>query len=313
MNQHVFSKSSHVVAIGGGHGLGRLLSAFDFLEHRLTGIVATTDNGGSTGRLREETGCIAWGDLRNCLSQLTREKDLKSLLFDYRFKDDTGSLKGHSLGNMMLLALDDMCVRPMDTLTLFRDFFNIKSRIIPMAEMPAHLVACCANGDNVHGEVGIDALESVPQRIKIVPGVSATKEAINEINRADLILMGPGSFITSVMPPLLVTEIAAAIHKSHAPKILIGNMVAEDGPSGKIPLKEKLQWMEMQIGYNIVDAIIWPESREIIGDSPSNLILSDLFFEGHERLHDRNKLVNTVSQVYSQLSKKKVIHPLRAG
>ena len=300
MNSKVKHDLGKVVAIGGGHGLGRLLSAMSFLEQNLTGIVTTTDDGGSTGRLRNETGCIAWGDLRNCLSQLTSSDDLKTTLFNYRF-EDTGSLNGHSLGNLMLLALDNMCTRPTDTINLFRDFLDVKTNIFPMSEAPTHLAACDKNGCKIMGEVNIDAEEMLPLNIEILPKVRAPKEIISAINKADVILMGPGSFLTSVIPPLLVPDIKQAILKSTAPKILIANMVPEDGPTGKMALAEKLLWMSKVIGENIVDAIIWPDSRELHGPGKLNIIKADLKTEDHERLHDKEKLVNTICSVANKL------------
>lgn len=100
-----------VVALGGGHGLGRLLSSLSFLKERLTGIVATTDNGGSTGRICSQQGGIAWDDLRNCLNQIIAKLTIASNLFEYRFAD-SGELKGHNLGNLILTALENMQIRP---------------------------------------------------------------------------------------------------------------------------------------------------------------------------------------------------------
>ncbi|MGL4474759.1 MAG: 2-phospho-L-lactate transferase CofD family protein, partial [Shewanella sp.] len=107
MSIAVTSSTPAVVAIGGGHGLGRVLASMSYLNEQLTGIVATTDNGGSTGRLRQNHHCIAWGDLRNCLSQLANQPSVGSLLFEYRFKGDD-ELTGHNLGNLMLHALDQL-------------------------------------------------------------------------------------------------------------------------------------------------------------------------------------------------------------
>ena len=114
-----------VVAIGGGHGMGRVLSSLSFLGTRLTGIVTTTDDGGSTGRLRKSQECIAWGDLRNCLNQLVTEPSIGSQLFEYRFTG-RGELAGHNLGNLMLLALDNLCVRPLDAIRLISDMLEIE-------------------------------------------------------------------------------------------------------------------------------------------------------------------------------------------
>jgi len=293
-----------VVAIGGGHGLGRLLSSLSFLEQDLTGIVTTTDNGGSTGRLRSETGCIAWGDLRNCLSQLTAGKDIKNTLFEYRF-EDAGSLSGHSLGNLMLLALDNMCVRPTDTLNLFREFLGVRANILPMSETPAHLSACNSEGCKIIGEVEIDAEDFLPTDIEITPQVSASNEVISAIKQADLVILGPGSFLTSVMPPLLMSDIKEAIIQSAATKILVANMVPEGGPTGKMPLYKKMQWMETVVGANIVDAIIWPHSRALYGPGDLNVILADLKSDDHERVHNKTKLVKTIREVVAHLHRAK--------
>ncbi len=108
-------KVKKVVAIGGGHGLGRLMSALSFMKSRLTGIVTTTDNGGSTGRIRLNHGGIAWGDLRNCLNQIITEPSTASSLFEYRFTGQ-GELSGHNLGNLMLKALENMHIRPVEAI-----------------------------------------------------------------------------------------------------------------------------------------------------------------------------------------------------
>ena len=128
-----FDKLDHVVAIGGGHGLGRVLSSLSHLGEKLTGIVTTTDNGGSTGRLREAENCIAWGDLRNCINQLTTRPTIASQLFEYRFTGQS-DLAEHNLGNLMLLAMDQMSVRPLDAINVIREMLDVKSSIIPMSE-----------------------------------------------------------------------------------------------------------------------------------------------------------------------------------
>ena len=113
------------MALGGGHGLGRVLSSLSFLKERLTGVVATTDNGGSTGRIRHQHGGIAWGDLRNCLTQITIKPTIASALFEYRFAGQ-GELSGHNLGNLILKALEDMKIRPLDGLNLVRDLLHVR-------------------------------------------------------------------------------------------------------------------------------------------------------------------------------------------
>jgi len=305
-------KGLNIVALGGGHGLGRLLSALSFVGQNLTGIVTTTDNGGSTGRLRQETGCIAWGDLRNCLSQLTEANDIKKLLFEYRF-NDAGSLSGHSLGNLMLLALDNMCVRPIDTLTLFRQFLNVDCPILPMTENPVHLSAQLTSDTELQGEVEIDALKDLPQNITLTSNVDAPVEVIQAIKNADLILMGPGSFITSILPPLLIPAIKKSIEESSAPRILIANMVPENGPTGQLPLDEKIHWMEDVIGGNVVDSIIWPDSRPLNGGENLHVLLADLHDSSMDRIHNKEKLANIISKAYQQLSENKMLNNRLVG
>ena len=115
----IFDRYTKIVTIGGGHGLGRILSALSFLGPKLTGIVATTDNGGSTGKLRESADCIAWGDLRNCLSHLASGNRIGSHLLDFRF-DGIDELSGHNLGNLILYSLSELYVRPLESINLLR-------------------------------------------------------------------------------------------------------------------------------------------------------------------------------------------------
>ena len=122
-----------VVAIGGGTGLGRTLRALSFLGERLTGVVATTDNGGSTGWIREQVGGIAWGDIRHCLNQVIERPSLGSLLLEYRFVD-AGELSGQSLGNLIMLALDQLSPRPLHAIDLIREVLHVDLRLVPMSE-----------------------------------------------------------------------------------------------------------------------------------------------------------------------------------
>ena len=247
-----------VVAIGGGHGMGRVLSSLSFLGTRLTGIVTTTDDGGSTGRLRKSQECIAWGDLRNCLNQLVTEPSIGSRLFEYRFTG-RGELAGHNLGNLMLLALDNLCVRPLDAIRLISDMLNIEPSLLPMSEHPTDLCAHTVCGDQILGEVSIDQLTTPPRALSLNPVVPATREAIDALHQADMIILGPGSFLTSIMPPLLLNEVAEAIRGSGAIVVFISNLVAENGPAGKLTLSHQHRWLEERIGQGRIDAILAPE------------------------------------------------------
>ncbi|OBW93059.1 gluconeogenesis factor YvcK family protein [Gallibacterium salpingitidis] len=249
------NEARHIVAIGGGHGLGRVMSALSFMRSRLTGIVTTTDNGGSTGRIRSQFGGIAWGDLRNCLNQIITTPTTASELFEYRF-DGEGDLAGHNLGNLMLKALENIKVRPLDAVNLIRELLHVEPFIIPMSEKPAHLAAQLNSGEMIIGEVSIDNLADIPQQLSLEPAVAATPEVVTAINRADIILFGPGSFLTSIMPPLLLSEVRAALAQSSAIKIFIDNLGVEHSPSAQLNLENRVAWVNNYIGKPIIDGVI---------------------------------------------------------
>ena len=284
-----------VVAIGGGHGMGRVLSSLSFLGTRLTGIVTTTDNGGSTGRLRKSQECIAWGDLRNCLNQLVTEPSIGSRLFEYRFTG-RGELAGHNLGNLMLLALDNLCVRPLDAIRLISDMLNIEPSLLPMSEHPTDLCAHTVCGDQILGEVSIDQLTTPPRALSLNPVVPATREAIDALHQADMIILGPGSFLTSIMPPLLLNEVAEAIRGSGAIVVFISNLVAENGPAGKLTLSHQHRWLEERIGQGRIDAILAPEGHGA-PELQHCLVLASLGEAALPHRHDRLKLRQALDAV----------------
>ena len=284
-----------VVAIGGGHGMGRVLSSLSFLGTRLTGIVTTTDDGGSTGRLRKSQECIAWGDLRNCLNQLVTEPSIGSRLFEYRFTG-RGELAGHNLGNLMLLALDNLCVRPLDAIRLISDMLNIEPSLLPMSEHPTDLCAHTVCGDQILGEVSIDQLTTPPRALSLNPVVPATREAIDALNQADMIILGPGSFLTSIMPPLLLNEVAEAIRGSGAIVVFISNLVAENGPAGKLTLSHQHRWLEERIGQGRIDAILAPEGHGA-PELQHCLVLASLGEVALPHRHDRLKLRQALDTV----------------
>lgn len=289
-----------VVAIGGGHGLGRVLSALSFLREKLTGVVATTDNGGSTGRIRSQHGGIAWGDLRNCLTQITVKPTVASALFEYRFAGK-GELAGHNLGNLILKALEDMKIRPLEALDLVRDLLHVRVGLMPMSETPVHLASLLPCGKTIVGEVSIDALDQLPHSLSLEPNVAATPELLDELRQAELILLGPGSFFTSIMPNLLLDDVAQTIQQSHANVIFIDNIGKEHGIAGTLSLNDRIQWIENRIGVTRLNGIITvPEERS---ETPSHIktLRQDLSAEDVSYRHDRIKLRRAIEDIIALL------------
>ncbi|KJF95478.1 hypothetical protein UB33_12420 [Photobacterium angustum] len=285
----------NIVAIGGGHGLGRILSSLSCYGSKVTGIVATTDNGGSTGRIRACQGGIAWGDMRNCINQLITEPSIGSMIFEYRFKGN-GELNGHNLGNLMLTALDNLSIRPLDAINLIRDMLNVETQIIPMSEHPSDLAAITYSGEIINGETSVDELQEVPKRLYLEPAVPATKEALNAINQADLILLGPGSFLTSVMPVLLLRDLGIALKNSNAQIVFITNLDKEHGPAGKMSLETMLHWCERAMNGRKIDTILTDKLHTDL-NSKFNLQIEDLASSNHEWRHDRDKLKHAVDKL----------------
>lgn len=278
-----------IVAIGGGHGLGRILAALKGFGGNATGIVTTTDNGGSTGRIRHCQGGIAWGDTRNCINQLITEPSIESIMFEYRFKGQ-GELDGHNLGNLMLTALDNLSVRPMEAIQLIRKMLKVEVNIVPMSEHPSDLKALAHDGKWTHGETGVDEMEDALLRLDLEPTVPATHEAIVAINEADCIILGPGSFLTSIMPPLLLPEIGHAILKNQGAKLIfIENLSPEHGPAGKMDIQQKLEWCERACSGRKIDTLIG-ETLPLNLDSAWSFFQADLASANRDWRHDRDKL-----------------------
>lgn len=291
-------KHLRITAIGGGHGLGRLMSTLAFMKRRLVGVVATTDNGGSTGKLRAANHCIAWGDIRNCMSQIA-DQPLAAEVLNYRFAEGS-DLDGHSLGNLLLYCLDELSARPLDGIELLSRLLKVPNRILPMSETPTDLVAEISADLTCFGELYVDRLISMPQRMSLSPAVQATPEVLIHIQQSDYIILGPGSFLTSVLPPLLVAEITQAIANSPAKVIFIDNLVAEPSPAGQLPLAARLQWLEKQLGYQLIDIVISPQERNLdLGLPVVNGVTADPQL-AHR--HHSESLLNAVRQAIDYLS-----------
>ncbi|MCU6670705.1 uridine diphosphate-N-acetylglucosamine-binding protein YvcK [Enterobacteriaceae bacterium H4N4] len=290
MRNRTFADLDRVVALGGGHGLGRVMSSLSSLGSQLTGIVTTTDNGGSTGRIRRSEGGIAWGDMRNCLNQLIAEQSVASAMFEYRFGGN-GELSGHNLGNLMLKALDHLSVRPLEAINLIRNLLKVDAFLIPMSEHPVDLMAIDINDHEVYGEVNIDQLVVPPKELMLYPTVTATREAVEAISEADLILIGPGSFYTSLMPLLLIKEMAQALRRTPAPVVYIGNLGRELSPAAaSLSLPDKLALMEQYVGKKIIDAVVVGPKDDVSGLDGRVVVQEPLEASDIKYRHDRHLL-----------------------
>jgi len=242
MKNHIFSGSTaglNVVAIGGGNGLSTLLSGLKGYVGRsdgrsawidqLSAIVAVTDDGGSSGRLRDELNMPPPGDIRNCMVALSEDSKMLSKLFRHRFSGD-GDLGGHSFGNIFLAALSEVTGDFAEAVKLSNEILAIKGTIYPATASDVRLAAELKSGKIVRGETKISHVGTAIRQLFLEP--SACKplpEAIDAIADADIITVGPGSLFTSLIPPILVPGIADAISRSKAVKVFICNLMTQPG------------------------------------------------------------------------------------
>jgi uncharacterized cofD-like protein len=231
-----------VVALGGGTGLAALMRALKPEAGRtrdpwrLTGIVTVSDDGGSSGRLRRELGGIPPGDLRNCLSALTREESVLSDLLNYRFQGD-GALAGHSLGNLMLHALADITGDWVHAIRQLSNVLVTVGRLYPSTVVPVVLRAEDMNGHRYAGETKVNTAEPPLALFWAEPmDAEPLPEAILAVLQADVILLAPGSLYTSTIASLLITELREAVARTGRPVIYVANLMTEPGESSGMDL-----------------------------------------------------------------------------
>ena len=264
------SPGFRVVALGGGTGLSTLLRGLK--EHvirrtddratadrpiaDLAAIVTVTDDGGSSGRLRRENRILPPGDIRNCMVALSKDEALLGRLFQYRFHAGRG-LIGHNFGNLFLAALTHVTGDFTEAIRVSSKVLAIRGRIFPSTLSNVHLVATLETGRTVHGETRITASRAPIKRLKLSSRrVRPLPRAIAAIKEADLILLGPGSLYTSILPNLLIPEIASAIAKSRAPRVYIANLMTQPGETAGYALADHLRAIQKHVPRRVIDCVV---------------------------------------------------------
>jgi uncharacterized cofD-like protein len=234
------AQGPRIVAIGGGTGLSTILRGLKAKSSNITAIVTVSDDGGSSGRLRIDKGMIPPGDIRNCLVALADAEKSMTDLFQHRFRVDSGSLSGHSLGNLLIAGLFDQAQGDFDkAIEQASDVLNIRGRVVPATMDRVRLRALLDNGIEVCGETAIVEAGQKINRVFLDPeGVEAHQTALEAIRDADLICIGPGSVYTSIIPNLLVPGLAQALKDSKAVKAYICNVMTQPGESDSFSASE---------------------------------------------------------------------------
>lgn len=263
-----------VVAVGGGTGLSTLLRGLKsyvvtdseprtrgYAIENLTGVVTVTDDGGSSGRLREEFQMLPPGDIRNCLVALSEDERLISRLFQYRFPGQ-GGVRGHSFGNLFLAALTGITGDFVEAIRLCSEVLAIKGKIVPSTTSDVTLVAELDDGFTVRGETKISASGGRIQSISLdPPDCLPLPETLQAIEEADIITLGPGSLFTSIVPNLLVNGVTDSIANSNAIKIYICNLMTQAGETADFTVADHVATLLNTLAPATIDAVIVNSGR----------------------------------------------------
>ena len=250
------TKLPKVVTIGGGTGSYASLMGLKKHPLKLTAIVNMIDNGGSSGKLRDELGVLPPGDIRQCLVALSESSKLLREMFSYRFEE--GGLKGHSFGNIFLSTLEKKTGSMKKAISEVGKILRIKGKVVPVTFTKSNLCVDLADGKTIIGETHIDVLEKQEKRAKIVRAYLLPKAEINDdakdaILNADYILIGPGDLYTSIIPNLLVTGVSTAINNSKAKKIYVLNLMTKYGQTTNFKASDHLAVLEEYLGRDVLD------------------------------------------------------------
>ncbi len=336
------SRGIKLVAIGGGTGLSTLLAGLKRLVNKqnadepwldnLSAIVTVSDDGGSSGRLREELQMLPPGDIRNCMIALSEDSNLLSRLFRFRFPG-TGELGGHSFGNLFLAALAEVTGDFVEAVRLSSEVLASKGHIFPATINDIRLVAELEDGRVVRGETQITASHSKIRRLRLEPEQCLPlPEALAAIRSADVITVGPGSLYTSILPNLLVARVASAIGEAHATRIFICNLMTQPGETDGYTARQHMEIVkryspEIQFDFVIVNnrpiskeqtesyaaegasqiGIANDDLAETTLDGESEIVRADLLDEGDKVRHNPERLARVAIACWEQARTRPVV------
>jgi uncharacterized cofD-like protein len=308
-------RGPRIVVLGGGHGLASLLRGLKEYTHNITAIVTVADDGGSSGELRKQMGVLPPGDIRNCLAALSNNEDLLSQVFQYRFASGAG-LEGHSLGNLFITALTEITGSFEEAVAESGRVLAVYGQVLPSTLTDVRLLADLADLEgkitHVSGETQIRNTPGSIKRLWLDPAnTPAFPPAISAILSADLIIIGPGSLYTSLMPNLLVRDLAEAVRASQAMKFFICNVATERGETDKFTCLDHVESVESHVGPNLFDLVICNNHFEgSLGEDVdwvrmtqellkhASVYCADLIDTAYPWRHDSKRLAKTVMDLF---------------
>ncbi|MEN6349169.1 MAG: YvcK family protein [Syntrophomonas sp.] len=313
-----------IVVIGGGTGLSVLLKGLKKYTSCLTAVVTVSDDGGSSGRLRAELGVLPPGDIRNCLVALAETETLMDKVFQHRFQQE-GSLQGHNLGNLLLVALTEITGDFTSAIKEVSKVLAVRGKVIPATLEHVMLGARMKDGIMVYGETSIRNYGGVIDRLFLVPELCLpVPETLEAIMQADVVVLGPGSLFSSIIPNLLVNGIGDALADSRAAKIYVSNIMTEQGETDNYSASDHLREIMKYVNRPVIDYAIVNNgsidehrlqryqkekavpvlvNKEEIADMGITIWAGDLLSDSQLAWHDSGKLAQAIIRI---LEKKKV-------
>jgi uncharacterized cofD-like protein len=313
-------RGPRIVAIGGGHGLASLLRGLKTWTRNLTAVVTVADDGGSSGRLRADFGILPPGDIRNCLAALSNDEQMLTQLFQYRFSG-AGDLSGHSFGNLFITALADITGSFEGAVEESGRVLSVSGRVLPSTLHDVKLVADMqlphtANQVRVEGESRIPQMAGRVSRIWLEPSdAPAYPPVLKAILNAEMIVIGPGSLYTSILPNLLVQDLLGAIRASRAVKVYVCNIATQSGETDLFSCYDHVRALEEHVGDNLFDVILCnsnydgalnEDSHWVRADekalADSRAFCTDLIHNTQPWRHDSAKLATALNDVLEEYS-----------
>jgi uncharacterized cofD-like protein len=308
------ARGPKVVAIGGGTGLPVLLRGLKEHTSNLTAIVTVGDDGGSSGILRRELGILPPGDVRNCIAALAEAEPLMTRLFQYRFNEGSG-LEGHSFGNLFIVAMSSITGNFEEAVRETSRVLAVRGQILPSSLSHVTVHAHTADDETISGEHNITERGTRISEVFIQPtNVQANPEAIRAILEADIVVCGPGSLLTSVLPNLLVDGIRQAMAISQATKIYVCNVATQHGETDDFSVSDHFNTLVKHIGPGLFDYVLandnvsgplpeaW-ESQPVVADATSTdgarVVSFDVISEQNRYYHDSAKLAAAIMRLYN--------------
>jgi uncharacterized cofD-like protein len=306
------------VTIGGGHGLSTLLRGLKTYTRNLTAIVTVADDGGSSGRLRESFGILPPGDIRNCLAALSNDEQMLTQLFRYRFSGAAG-LDGHSFGNLFITALAEITGSFEEAIAESGRVLSVSGRVLPSTLRDVKLVADMQL-PNVLNEVRVQGESRIPQmagrvrRLWLEPNdAPAFPPALKAILNADMIVVGPGSLYTSLLPNLLVQDLLGAIRASRALKVYVCNIATQSGETDLYSCYDHTRALEEHVGDKLFGVILCNDNYERQLNEGSQWVradektladprahCADLIDANYPWRHDSEKLARTLIEILAE-------------